>query len=472
MPLDSRLLWGARCLLVTALGLSIYLIIAGAQAGAVAGCDFFSAFDCEAALASRWAKWWGAPVAALGAGTYLLLLAATALIGRHNAAAAMGWRLVEGLGFAAVGAACWFVGVQATALDSFCIYCLATHACGVLAVTGLFVLRGYRSADAAPTGAALLGKPVSAPLAGSPPALGAPTLLGVLAVAGLALGQLFGPVSEGPPATEFTAPEDLQVTGFDRPPAAKATPADDSAFPLTSPDDSNGPSSASENKESASELSSYRRPGGSRKVAFLNNRLSIEAYEHPVLGSPEAPHMVLELMDYACPHCREFHELLTEALAQRDGQIAVIVMPVPGEVLCNPYVARGAKERRGACKLAKLSLAVSELAPESFEPMHRWLLEGDRLPKYTAALLEARRFVDADALSLKLRDESGQLDQRLKRHIELFATLNSIKRIGLPTQVIGNNVAGGGIKTTEQLLEFWDREFGLTLKDSPDETSL
>ena len=38
-----------------------------------------------------------------------------------------------------------------------------------------------------------------------------------------------------------------------------------------------------------------------------------------MLGSPEAPHVVVEMMDYACPHCRD-HARAVEALREEMGE--------------------------------------------------------------------------------------------------------------------------------------------------------
>ena len=39
----------------------------------------------------------------------------------------------------------------------------------------------------------------------------------------------------------------------------------------------------------------------------------LESGEFPVLGPPDAPHLVVVLADYTCPHCRKLHGMLTEA---------------------------------------------------------------------------------------------------------------------------------------------------------------
>jgi hypothetical protein len=204
-----------------------------------------------------------------------------------------------------------------------------------------------------------------------------------------------------------------------------------------------------------------RKAGGSRMVGFLKGRLKIDAYDHAVLGSPEAPHVVLEMMDYACPHCREFHERLTEALERFKGEVAVIVMPVPSEISCNPYVQKAKPKSAGACYAAKLSLVVSRLEPERFPAFHEWMLRDDVIPSRTKSLIEAQRYVEPDELSLALRDDDGKLAGRIRDYVELAAQIGRQKRFGFPAQVVGNTVFAGPVESTDKLCEAWAKEFGL-----------
>ena len=96
--------------------------------GPVAGCGAGS--SCNTVLKSQWAYLLpGVPVTAPALFTYLALL--FGLIFKPKSKAWGGVLLVGS--FMVIGAAFWFVGLQAFAVGSFCIYCMTTHAIGTAA---------------------------------------------------------------------------------------------------------------------------------------------------------------------------------------------------------------------------------------------------------------------------------------------------------------------------------------------------
>ncbi len=445
--MKSLLPWTARTLAFVALCLSAYLTWISATTATAIGCDF-AAFDCDAALASPWAKWLGVPVAAGGLLCYGLALAGALLAGRAGSLGSIGWRLLEIATPLAVGAGLWFTFIQATALESFCLYCMATHGCGVLMAASVLAWR-YASGDGdVPMPAIGLSPLTAADETSTPPRLGIPTALGIVGIVVLAIGQV-----AWAPATMVVS-DDVHL---------------ESPVSLSAEDNLEEESTGSEQVttakpivESPQPIDRYPRiPNGSRKISLLKNQLTIDAYDHAVIGSPEAPHLVVEMMDYACPHCREFHDTLTEAVERFEGQIGIVIMPIPGEILCNPYVTKARKKSAGACYAAKLSIAVSMLSPDEFESFHEWMLEADEIPRRTASLIEARRVVDADALSKRLRDSDGTLSRKIKQYVELAAALGRNNRFGLPAQILGDRFIAGTPKTIDDLCKAWADAFGL-----------
>lgn len=438
--------WIARLLAAMALALSGYLLAISATTSTAVGCDW-SAFDCDAALASPWAKWFGVPVAAGGVLCYLAALVGSVLAGRSDSAGSLGWRLLELATPLAVGAGLWFTFVQATRLDSFCLYCVATHACGlVMAIAAIVWRYGQDDETTAPLAIGLTSDGAVAASSG-PPKLGLPTIAGVVGVLALAIGQtLWAPST----VVAYEAELDTEFT-FDSPEVPAEEPIEETqvAEPATNP------------TETPSNAPPRRQPNGSRPLSLLGGQLKIDAYDHAVLGSPEAPYLVVELMDYACPHCREFHDKLHEAVQRYRGQIGVVIMPVPGEILCNPYVKKARPKSAGACYAAKLSLAVSELNPDEFEKFHEWMLEDDKIPSRTASLIEAREHVDGDKLSTALQDADGRLAARVKQYVELAGALSRQGRFGLPSQIVGDTFMTGPAESVDILCESWAKAFGI-----------
>ena len=49
-------------------------------------------------------------------------------------------------------------------------------------------------------------------------------------------------------------------------------------------------------------------------MKFLSDKLTLNVYDHPLIGSPEAKHVVVEMLSYNCVHCRKMHSLVKRGL--------------------------------------------------------------------------------------------------------------------------------------------------------------
>src|SRR5690606_26229006 len=101
---------------------------AASASGPVAGCG---GGGCHEVTQSPWAYYLGIPVAWLGMGVYLVLALASVMSARQPRR--IGGVLALAAALMAIGAASWFVAVQAMIVGRFCRLCLSIHGSGVLA---------------------------------------------------------------------------------------------------------------------------------------------------------------------------------------------------------------------------------------------------------------------------------------------------------------------------------------------------
>ncbi|MEN1679776.1 MAG: vitamin K epoxide reductase family protein [Planctomycetota bacterium] len=471
-------IWIVRVLALVAVVLS-GLLASYSTGGGVAGCDSLGGFDCSAALESRWSVWLGVPVSYVGVATYAGLLLGACLVGRRSAAVdGAGWRLLELLAPAALGAGVWFTGLQMVGYAPACLYCLAVHACGLVVAVSVAVARwraGRNAQSAGPAAIAPIGIPATAPkqtaAALAPPSLGAPTLGGIVTVVALVMVQVIFPPQMNVIEAASLA-DDLSIDVPDADPPSPA-PLFATASPAVSPidadedgydgegDDANPADAAAESvRRTRSTPYPRRKPNGSRIVSLLSGKLEIDTYKYPVLGSPEAEHVVVELMNYGCDHCREFHPVMEEARERYGDKLAVVVLPIANETLCNRYVRKAIPQSRGTCKLAKLAVAVATVAPEQFPRVHAYLLEGERAPDFTRATIFAKEKIDDVKLSNELRRELP-LD-KVKAFIELSMRLAPNRSVRMPSQICGDTVLEGAPNSVEELCEAWEKFLNIT----------
>ncbi|MCX6880106.1 MAG: thioredoxin domain-containing protein [Verrucomicrobia bacterium] len=285
-----------------ALGINLLLFQRHGAGGGIAGCGGSSA--CEELLKSRWSQVFGIPVAGLGCVVYMVLI--VTLVARMS-------RLSSLLCGVIVGAALWFVFVQAVLLGRFCPWCNWAHGLGAcVAVLGL-----WSSATADDTDSVWMRAGVSA----------------AAAVLGIGWLQYYGPL----PMTHQMG----DLSGADAPQAPGI----------------------------------FAR-GSGPKAVFADGRRIYDLAAMPHLGPANAKRVLVEFLDSACPSCQTMGGYLGTLLAKHPADLCLVILPVPFDRSCNFSLGKDYPEYAGSCKLARLELAVWRAKPEAFAGFHRAMLKG------------------------------------------------------------------------------------------------
>ena len=269
----------ARLLCAAALALAAWLTWQkwNGSISSIAGCG--DTGGCQQILGGEWSQWMLVPVTLLAAGVYATLLLITAPP-VEDALGRTGHQLQAGAAFLILLAALWFGGLMLH-LKTACPWCLAMHGLGGTAsVILLTKLWRERAENGGVAGAALISA--------------------VAAMAVLIAGQLYGPR----PATH------LVTAGGLLPPGEQPQPAAQEPAPA------------------------------SRTVYFFGRELAYDPAALPLLGDPAARHILVEYFDYTCPSCRDMYGDLVKLKATRGADFAVIVLPVPLNRSCNPWMKR------------------------------------------------------------------------------------------------------------------------------------
>jgi uncharacterized membrane protein len=209
-------------------------------------------------------------------------------------------------------------------------------------------------------------------------------------------------------------------------------------------------------------------PARERLVKFLGGKLTLDTYKNPIIGSPDAPHIVIEMVSYDCAHCRKMHATMERALERYGDQVAILVMPIPLDRECNKLVTDPAASHRGACTTAKLALSIARLDAPSFARFHEFLMSGkdDKPPSMGKVIPKANGLVDRDRLR-ELRS-GKEVAKQLEGYIELYGKLQSSKTasksFGLPVQILGDHVMTGSVEKQEDVFKAWELHLGVKPK--------
>lgn len=166
-----------------------------------------------------------------------------------------------------------------------------------------------------------------------------------------------------------------------------------------------------------------RGAGLDRRISVLGGQLLLAPHAEPILGSPDAPKLLVLLFDYRCTHCRQTHRYLREAMARHPGQVGVIVMPTPLSAECNPLFQTTEPEFEEACAIAELALSLWQAAPEKFAEFDAWLIDSEKPPRLNEARRRAEELATRESLDAAF---AGQLDkpsprEMIARNVKAYA---------------------------------------------------
>lgn len=376
--------WFLCFLAAAAIAISSFLLFKSITGGSLPGCSASGTFDCDSVLATRWSHVLGVPVSVPAIAMYLAVLIALQMsIAQKATSRRNAWLVLITLSIAILAAAAWFIGVQVY-LGSYCLYCMTAHGVGVILAVTLLVIapRGARKINSADP-----DEPVDAMM------IPATTLAG-LAILGVCLTAL---LAASQVLIKHTSQADIQI--------------------VTGQED----------------FDTGKDKGKERTISILGGQVRLKPHNYPMLGSPNADHIIVYLFDYTCPNCRAMQHQLSKAVDDLGGKLGVVKLAVPLDAKCNQHVQTTAKMHMSACALAQLSTAVFLADPTKFHDYDVWLSAGASPPSVDDARAKAVQLVGKEALEKQIN--SPNIDTRIQANINVYGRTGGTV---VPQFVMGN----------------------------------
>lgn len=464
-------------LATVALGVSAYLTWVTWQSGTVAGCTADSLLDCDEVLTSRWSKWFGLPVSLLGGLTYVAILGLcwpAASRPRGTATTAL-----FALALIAAGAGVWFIGLQAIQVQSYCIYCLTVHACGLLiGVLALLMFLDSSGASDYDQMRSLLGVAAAdakVEHAEEASSVSGGQLLAALGVSAIGLSLLMGGQLLSEPADTMevidlqalaSESEDVQATDdantIDD--LIEDEAGDQGTFEVLAEPSSDDNDWLDQVSEGSSQGDAFPNEppqtigsllgADTRRLKFDALAEPVDVTSMPIIGSPKAEHVMVKMMDYTCTHCRHLHPHIRAAIERYDGQLSVIIHHVPLSKKCNPNVRKDHPGKKYACDYAQLALGIWNLAPRKFPEFHDWLLESEKPPNIAKARARALKLAGSAIFDKKSKAEIGKVLNKQAADLQRL-------KVGLPVVLFQNGALRGVPEDSEKLFEYLESTLGV-----------
>jgi uncharacterized membrane protein/protein-disulfide isomerase len=487
LELGRRTILTIRVASLIAMAVSAYLLWITFTNGTVAACgDGASHITCDHVLRSTWSRWLGVPVSLFGFAVYLAILLAsfwiTPTVGERFRNAAQ--NALVALVTMAAGSALWFLGLQIFVIGKFCLFCMSIHLCGVSIAALLVVVRlRERSKHQVAEQVSFLQRASMGKAAAPSDSMQEfhhqthrpwlPFAIAAFGLLALVSGQIFLPAEtiEVYTAADFDTGTSSTLGGLDSEPAANEnsvktpdavvpSPTADAPLPAPKADADMGSRDANDEASALAtpieKLTPLPRATKSRRVSLLKGKFSIDVYKHGLLGSPEAEHVIVELVDYTCKDCRKLHQYFKQVREQYSNRLAIVVLPTPLDTSCNPHVQRTHPSHVGACKYAKLALAVWEVDPEAFHEYHDWLMEPQFPPSLQDAERKATEMLDEQLLKVAINGD--KVEARLQAHFRLF------RRVGrFPAMIVGDEIVIGVPKSAADLSDILEKRLNMAV---------
>lgn len=411
-----------------------YLAWVSISHGTAVGCAPGS--GCDKVLQSRWAYWMGIPVSIPALLVYGVFLAMALRLRKplpadeHCGA----WVAIICLSVVVAGAAVWFVGLQVAVIKAFCKFCLLVHGCAFLAA--MLCLANIPFAQ----------DPNVTLWASNPRVVGVPArslmmllLLGLCGVGVLAGGQWLVQKERNVVVVPGVASGNTN-----RPPATNLV----------------GPALTNVPRATAGPASPNCRLIGSRLVSLYDGEFLLRLDDLPVMGTPDAPKVVVSLFDFTCHHCRSMHAILTDAQRRLSNQLVVVSLPMPMSSNCNPFVLQGMPSSSNSCELARLGLAVWRANRQAYPEFERWMFEPEKPPLPEQAEAQAAQLVGTNALRAALADP--WIEQQITTSCQIhWRNTQATGRPAMPQLILGPSISLGPLNSVQHLLILLERYLGI-----------
>ena len=164
----------------------------------------------------------------------------------------------------------------------------------------------------------------------------------------------------------------------------------------------------------------------SQAIADLGETI-FNSENQAVIGNPNGSVTMVEFFDYNCGYCKRAYSDM-QALVEANPDLRVVMKEFP--ILSE-----------GSLEAARMSVAVSKLAPEKYADFHRDLLVGNGAANHEKAVSVAENL----GLDVKALEAEAAKEDVLKNFTEVRMLAQALGISGTPSYVIGDEAIFGAV---------------------------
>jgi hypothetical protein len=197
-----------------------------------------------------------------------------------------------------------------------------------------------------------------------------------------------------------------------------------------------------------------------RLFSIHGGKFQLNLREVPLIGSPDAPHVMVSLFDYTCHHCRLMHGHLKQAYQSFSNQLTIVSLPMPLDSDCNPLVKLTPTPHVNACQYARIGLAVWRAKREVSEEFDDWLFAPARPLSVDEVRRHAEKLVGKERFESALRDE--WIGRQIQQDVDIFRANQQVTHKGaMPQLIVGGAISVGEMARANDLYRLLEEQMGL-----------
>jgi uncharacterized membrane protein len=183
----------------------------------------------------------------------------------------------------------------------------------------------------------------------------------------------------------------------------------------------------------------------------------------PIIGSPNAPHVVKLLFDYQCSHCQKIHFMLDEVVRRYAGKLSFVLCPAPLSTECNMYIPQEVDAFKNSCELARAGLAVWAANREAYTAFENWMFTFESGDKWQPRSIEAARAKAMELVGEKFNDsiKSEWVEHYLQTCVQIYGQTVQGGKGGIPKLVYGSRWAIPEPNSTDDLIMILQKSLAL-----------
>ncbi|MBI1370013.1 MAG: hypothetical protein GC162_15335 [Planctomycetes bacterium] len=156
-------------------------------------------------------------------------------------------------------------------------------------------------------------------------------------------------------------------------------------------------------------------------VKLDGGAIVLDTAGHPMIGSETAKHIIVEAIDYNCPHCLHAYELMRDTLPKLGPDYAILVLTFPLNADCNPSVEETEPRFVDSCFIVELAQALWLTDPGKYAAYHDWLFENQLKISRQDALDKAHELAGISFFEANRTD--GRVRKMIARDEDIVARL-------------------------------------------------